>query len=79
MWQREGQRLDMVAWDWLAQEWISAPDIVSTMLFGDDEAQEVSRAQAEEIASQLGIPPVPSEEKAMAIVDAADELLDQSL
>lgn len=76
MYQREGDRLDMIAWDWLERAWREAPDLVAPMLFGDaaGETAEITRSEAEQIARDLGIPRVPGEQEMMALVDANEAI-----
>jgi hypothetical protein len=79
MFQREGNRLDEIAWSWLRRRWEENPEPAARYFFrGDPFSVEITRAEAEAIAASLGIGPVPSEEEMMRLVDA-NELIRQAL
>jgi hypothetical protein len=71
---REGERLDMIAWNHLTKRWEHDPEVVSRFLFGDDDDRqaEITREQAEEIARTVLGATVPSEAELMAISDQAE-------
>jgi hypothetical protein len=67
-----GNRLDMIAWNHTSKKWEHDSARVSRYFLSDLEAEEISRAQAEEIARgfQAG---VPSEAEFMKISDLAEK------
>jgi hypothetical protein len=71
---REGERLDMVAFNHLTRRWEHDPEVVASFLFGDDqdEQAEITREQAEQIARTVLWTRVPSEAELMAISDRAE-------
>lgn len=70
---REAGRLDTVAYDHLEGRWVADPGVTRFLVKEDyiDRATEVSRARAQEVAREIGIP-LPSEDEMMAITDEAE-------
>jgi hypothetical protein len=69
-----GNRLDMIAWNHHAGKWEHDPQFVSRYFVSDLDAEEISRAKAEDIARGFGAP-VPSESEFMEISDLAEAML----
>ena len=68
---RSGQRLDMIDWDHHSKTWEHDPAYVSRYFISDLDAEEISRARAEEIAHGFGAT-VPSESEFMKTSDVAE-------
>ena len=66
-----GKRLDMLSWNHQTKQWEHNPRTVTDYFISDLEAEEISRAKAEEIARGLGAL-VPSESDLMKISDQAE-------
>lgn len=68
---RSGKRLDELQWNRQTNRWESNNDMVTRYFVSDLDAEEISRAKAEEIASALGTQ-VPSESDLMKLSDQAE-------
>jgi hypothetical protein len=73
---RDGDRLDMIAWSHLTKRWEHDPEVVASFLFGgdNDRQAEISREEAEELARTILGTTVPTEAELMAISDQAERL-----
>ena len=70
---REGKRLDTISWGYIAKAWRHDPSILSYLFTGDsNDAEETTREHAEQVARDLGIQPLPSEQELMRISDEAE-------
>ena len=71
---RQAGRLDTLSYDHLEGRWVFDPGI-TRYLFKEDyieDATEISREQAQQVARDLGIP-LPSEDEMMALTDEAEQ------
>lgn len=66
-----GKRLDMLSWNHQTKQWEHNPRTVTDYFISDLEAEQISRAKAEEIARGFGAQ-VPSESDLMKISDKAE-------
>jgi hypothetical protein len=70
---KERGRLDTLSYDHLEQQWVYDPGI-TRYLFKEEymeDATQISREQAEQVAYELGIP-LPSEDEMMTLTDDAE-------
>ena len=70
---REGHRLDTISWSHVNKAWRHDPSVLSYLFSGDSQdAKETTRDEAEQVAQQLGIQPLPNEEELKRISDEAE-------
>ena len=70
---REGRRLDTISWSHLNRSWQHNRSVLDHLFKGDSqEANETTREHAEQVARDLGIGPLPSEQELMRISDEAE-------
>jgi hypothetical protein len=71
---REGNRLDTIAWNHFTKRWEHDPDAVMSYVMGDDRGKhaEINREEAEEIARTVLLTTLPSEPELMSISDEAE-------
>ena len=69
---RDDHRLDTVSWSYLDRAWRHDRSVLGYLFSGDrNDASETTREHAEEVARDLGIQPLPSEQEVMRITDEA--------
>ena len=70
---REGHRLDTISWSHLNRAWQHNRSVLDHLFKGESqEAKETTREHAEQVARDLGIQPLPSEEELKQISDEAE-------
>jgi hypothetical protein len=68
----EPDRIDLVGWNHLTQEWESKPDLLRYIVKDESaRAEEVTRDRAEEAAIQLRMQPLPTEAEMRRIGEEA--------
>ena len=69
----EEHRLDTISWDHCAKAWRHDPRVISYLFTGSsNDAEETTRERAEQVARELGIQPLPSEEELKRISDEVE-------
>ncbi len=66
-------RFDTIQWNWLDKAWVVSGSIVGYLVRNRGEAEETTRSRAEEVATHLGIGPIPSEEEFVRISDLFED------